>query len=84
MRYIQGSTYFGIYCKSSPTKIVGFSDLDWAGDVDDQKSTFGCLLSSFWSNFLVLQEENFYSIIIKRLSIEEQSWLVRKFFGFDS
>ncbi|KAK6150694.1 hypothetical protein DH2020_015626 [Rehmannia glutinosa] len=42
IRYIGGTTNLGIwYTKDTNTNLVGFSDSDWAGDVDDRKSTTG-------------------------------------------
>ncbi|KAH9672319.1 hypothetical protein KPL70_017676 [Citrus sinensis] len=38
--YIKGTTNFGLlYSFSNDYKLVGYSDSDWGGDVDDQKST---------------------------------------------
>ncbi|KAH9650220.1 hypothetical protein KPL70_026283 [Citrus sinensis] len=40
LRYIKGTTNFGLlYSFSNDYKLVGYSDSDWGGDVDDQKST---------------------------------------------
>ncbi|KAK6142848.1 hypothetical protein DH2020_023196 [Rehmannia glutinosa] len=42
IRYIGGTTNLEIrYTKDTNTNLVGFSDSDWAGDVDDRKSTTG-------------------------------------------
>jgi histone deacetylase 1/2 len=42
LRYVQGTLTLGLTIKSSKSMIVsGFSDADWAGDVDDRKSTGG-------------------------------------------
>ncbi|KAK6131685.1 hypothetical protein DH2020_034592 [Rehmannia glutinosa] len=42
IRYINGTTELGIlYSSDTTTNLVGFSDADWAGDVDDRKSTTG-------------------------------------------
>jgi hypothetical protein len=39
--YLKGTSHLGIkYCRSSDS-LVGFTDSDWAGDNDDQKSTSG-------------------------------------------
>ena len=48
LRFIQGTTCYGIYYTSGNPHIVSYTDLDWAGDVDDRKSTSGfvfCLSS---------------------------------------
>ncbi|XP_058726895.1 secreted RxLR effector protein 161-like [Vicia villosa] len=42
LRYIKGTTNFGLhYCSSNNYEIVGYSDSDWSGDLDDRKSTTG-------------------------------------------
>ncbi|KAK9750926.1 hypothetical protein RND81_02G229900 [Saponaria officinalis] len=40
LRYVAGTVEFGIwYSKKSRLKLIGFSDSDWAGSLDDRKST---------------------------------------------
>ena len=40
--YLKGTIDFGLYYSvSDDCKLVGYSDSDWAGDSDDQKSTTG-------------------------------------------
>ena len=42
MRYLKGTFNFGlIYSSTNPNDLVGYSDADWAGDVNDRKSTSG-------------------------------------------
>lgn len=42
LRYVQGTTGFGIhYKRGKDQSLVGFADSDYAGDVDDRKSTSG-------------------------------------------
>ncbi|KAH9681187.1 hypothetical protein KPL71_026873 [Citrus sinensis] len=42
LRYVKGTTNFGLlYSFSNDYKLVGYSDSDWGGDVDDRKSTTG-------------------------------------------
>ena len=42
MRYLKGTFNFGLlYNATNPTDLIGYSDADWAGDVDDRKSTSG-------------------------------------------
>lgn len=42
LRYIKGTIDFGLfYSPSNHFKLVGYSDSDWGGDVDDRKSTSG-------------------------------------------
>lgn len=49
LRYLQGTSGFGLlYKKEGNKELIGFTDSDYAGDVDDRKSTSGYafLLSS--------------------------------------
>jgi len=42
LRYIQGTVAQGLFYSSTEDhRLVGFSDSDWCGDVDDRKSTAG-------------------------------------------
>ena len=42
LRYIKSTINFGLLCSfSNYYKLVGYSDRDWGGDVDNQKSTTG-------------------------------------------
>lgn len=42
LRYVAGTTSYGIfYSKVSDFRLVGFTDSDWAGSLDDCKSTSG-------------------------------------------
>eukprot|EP00253_Pinus_taeda_P002279 PITA_02279 len=42
LRYVKGTKRFGIlYTSSKSSDLVGYTDSDWAGSVDDRKSTSG-------------------------------------------
>eukprot|EP00253_Pinus_taeda_P011870 PITA_11870 len=42
LRYVKGTKRFGIlYTSSESSDLVGYTDSDWAGSVDDRKSTSG-------------------------------------------
>lgn len=42
LRYIQGTVSLGLfYSKAENNKLIGYSDSDWCGDIDDRKSTSG-------------------------------------------
>ena len=42
LRYLKGKIDFGLYYSiSNDYKLVGYSDNDWSGDLDDRKSTTG-------------------------------------------
>jgi hypothetical protein len=46
LRYVRGTTQFGIhYSSGGAPLLVGFINSDWAGDPDDQKSTAGYVFS---------------------------------------
>ncbi|KAK2404761.1 putative mitochondrial protein [Trifolium repens] len=45
LRYIKGTSDFGIWYSKSDGKLEGFVDSDWAGSVDDSKSTTGYVFS---------------------------------------
>ena len=51
MRYLTGTLNEGLlYRKNEVKSCVGFSDADWAGDLDDRKSTSGYIfqMSGAW------------------------------------
>ena len=42
LRYLKGTVYLGLsYKKCADEKLIGYSDADWAGDMDDRHSTSG-------------------------------------------
>jgi hypothetical protein len=42
LRYVKGTIDFGLlYPSSNEFKLVGYSDSDWGGDLDDRKSNTG-------------------------------------------
>ncbi|XP_019153674.1 PREDICTED: uncharacterized protein LOC109150210 [Ipomoea nil] len=42
LKYVKGTVQYGLwYSKESDICLVAFCDTDWAGNVDDRKSTFG-------------------------------------------
>ena len=46
LRYVKGTSDYGLlYSRSSHPKLSGFTDSDWAGSVDDKKSTSGYVFS---------------------------------------
>ncbi|KAG8490933.1 hypothetical protein CXB51_014728 [Gossypium anomalum] len=46
LRYVKGTLNFGVkFGRSKELKLVGYSDSDWAGSVDDIKSTSGYFFS---------------------------------------
>ncbi|KAK4397351.1 Retrovirus-related Pol polyprotein from transposon RE2 [Sesamum angolense] len=46
LRYLRGTKDFGIWYKSTnDAKLIGYTDSDWAGSVDDMKSTSGYTFS---------------------------------------
>ena len=63
IRYINGTPDYGLwYSKDSNACFAGYSDVDWVGSVDDQKSTSG---GYYLGNNLVLwisKKQNFVSL----------------------
>ena len=46
LRYIQGTKYFGLLYKKTKNFVLGgFSDVDFAGSIDDRASTSGYLMN---------------------------------------
>ena len=44
MRYLNGTRNYGLqYDKEKVSDLIGYSDADWAGDLDDRRSTSGYL-----------------------------------------
>ncbi len=42
MRYVKGTTKLGIYYSNeNSNELIGYSDADWGGDINDRKSTSG-------------------------------------------
>jgi len=47
LTYIRGTINLGIwYSKTRGVKLIRYTDSDWAGSVDDIKSTSGCVFTS--------------------------------------
>lgn len=43
LRYLHGTIGYGMrYTSSNDMRLVGYSDSDWVGGVEDWKSTFRC------------------------------------------
>ena len=48
MRYLNGTQNYGLLCdKEKVTDFIGYSDADWAGDLDDHRSTSGYLFNTY-------------------------------------
>lgn len=46
LHYVKGTSDYGLlYTRSHDPRLSGFTDSDWAGSVDDRKSTFGHVFS---------------------------------------
>ncbi|KAL0295953.1 UNVERIFIED_CONTAM: Retrovirus-related Pol polyprotein from transposon RE1 [Sesamum radiatum] len=59
LRYLRGTKDFGIWYKSTnDAKLVGYTDSDWAGSVDDMKSTSGYTFSLWVRNIHMGFQEN--------------------------
>jgi hypothetical protein len=45
LRYIQGTKSLGLFfLRTDEYKLVGYSDSDWCGDIDDRKSKSGYVI----------------------------------------
>jgi histone deacetylase 1/2 len=65
LRYVRGTSNFGLRIRKSRCRIVSsFSDADWAGDVDDRRSTGG---------FAVFLGDNLISWIAKKQATVSRS-----------
>jgi histone deacetylase 1/2 len=63
LRYLQGTLTIGLHIRRSPSMMVSaFSDADWAGCVDDRRSTGGFAIFFFWLQPYILecQEATYY------------------------
>ncbi|KAL0361586.1 UNVERIFIED_CONTAM: Retrovirus-related Pol polyprotein from transposon TNT 1-94 [Sesamum radiatum] len=65
LRYVKGTSDFGVkFTRSKEFKLVGFSDSDWGGSIDDMRSTSGyCFTLGF----------GFFSLSSKKQEIVAQS-----------
>jgi hypothetical protein len=41
LRYLRGTTDFGLLRRSATTDVAVYTDVDWAGCLDTRRSTFG-------------------------------------------
>ena len=49
LRYLKGTVNYGItYTRKNSKECIGYSDADWAGDLDNRRSTSGVHFSSEW------------------------------------
>src|SRR5271155_3202362 len=44
LRYLQGTSTYGITYRPPPLRLQGYSDADWAGDMDTRRSTTGYIV----------------------------------------
>jgi hypothetical protein len=44
LRYLQGTSTFGIIYRPPPLRLQGYSDADWAGNMDTRRSTTGYIM----------------------------------------
>ena len=62
LRYLRGTINLGIHYKGEgQDRLVGYSDADWGGDINDRKSTSGYLFQV--SGVLAEQEAKMCSLI---------------------
>ncbi|CAM8878921.1 unnamed protein product [Rhodiola kirilowii] len=64
MRYIKGTLSYGILYRHDKSHMVGYTDSDYAGDIDDRKSTSGYVFMMSFRGHLMAFEKATYSYII--------------------
>ncbi|XP_037491099.1 uncharacterized mitochondrial protein AtMg00240-like [Jatropha curcas] len=93
LRYIKSTISYGVkFGKSYDFKLCGFSDSDWAGSVDDMKSTSGYCFS-FGSGFAIVsvlvqvsslgaqRSKRLLHNLLQKLSLLQQQQQLIKFYG---
>ena len=74
LQYIQGTVSLALfYSKTEDHKLVGYSDSDWCGDIDDRKSTFGYVFFMGNTTFTWLSMKQ---SIMTLSTCEARSWCV--------
>ena len=72
LRYLQGTKKLDIlYKKENDNNLVGFTDSDWAGSLDDKKSTSGYIFC-LGSNVIALSSKKQKAV---RFLIFSRSWI---------
>lgn len=52
LMYVKGTKGFSIlYTASDEFELVGYTDSDWAGSIDDRKNTYGYIFTWIWVSF---------------------------------
>uniref|UniRef100_A0A3Q7I336 Reverse transcriptase Ty1/copia-type domain-containing protein n=1 Tax=Solanum lycopersicum TaxID=4081 RepID=A0A3Q7I336_SOLLC len=70
LRYVAGTTDFGIwYSRKSDFRLFGFTDSDWAGCLDDRKSTSGYAFS-LGSGFLSWSSKKQETVVLSSSKAE--------------
>lgn len=91
LRYIKGTVRFGVQYTAGTSKLVGFTDSDWVGSVDNRKSTSGFVYHFgsapiAWSGkkqstiSLCFTEVEYHVVV---LAIQEVLWLRQLLTEFD-
>nr|KYP70493.1 Retrovirus-related Pol polyprotein from transposon TNT 1-94 [Cajanus cajan] len=70
LRFVRGTLSLGLfYSKSDDYQLVGYSDNDWCGDVDDRKST-SVWLSNLLRHMRVIRDERIMIRVDNKSAIE--------------
>jgi hypothetical protein len=90
MRYLKGMLYFGFcYTGDHDFRLIGYTDLDWAGSVSNRNSTLGCCFN-LESAMTSCQSRNQSSIALNTTTTEyiaacfaswEAKWLWKLLIG---
>jgi len=86
LRYVVGSTTHGLHLHSSSTSsIMGFSDADWATDLDDRRSTIGyCVhLGNKILSHGLLKNKRSSLRALQKLSTEVSLLFLQSCYGFN-
>ena len=81
LRYLRGTINYGLRYTARSMRLHGYINADWAGNVVDRKSTFGCCLN-LGSASISWMGRKHKSVALSTAEAEYiAAWLVVKLFG---
>eukprot|EP00253_Pinus_taeda_P004262 PITA_04262 len=80
LRYLRGTIAYGLRYTAGDVRLLGYTDVDWAGSVVDRKSTFGCYVSlgSALISWMSMKQKSV------ALSITEAEYIVASMASFEA
>ncbi|KAA3474202.1 laccase-2-like [Gossypium australe] len=76
LRYVKGTLGYGVkFEKAEELKLVGYSDSDWAGSVDDMKSTSGYFFTLSSGVFSWIAQSTAEAEYIAAAAVNQAIWL---------